>query len=116
MGSYVSHYSLLHHGPLIVNSISESKGIAAAHAKTGVRGLVLVARSSAGIERVKEAILAEHPSVNVLAVAADVSDEKAVEFLFEKVKQHFGTADTLVNNAGVVTTYALLLLAHEREC
>lgn len=78
--------------------------------------MVLVARSSAGIEKLKEAILAEHQSIDVLTSTADISDEKAVEFLFAKVKQHFGTADTMINNSGVVTTYALLPLVHALEC
>ncbi|KAL7622415.1 hypothetical protein AAE478_007920 [Parahypoxylon ruwenzoriense] len=79
-------------------------GIAEAHAKSGVKGLVLVARSLKNINEVKEAIVARHPSVKVLGVAADISDEKAVDQLFAAVKEQFGTADTLINNAGVVST------------
>jgi 3-oxoacyl-[acyl-carrier protein] reductase len=39
-----------------------------------------------------------------LAVAADVSDEKAVAAAFEQVARELGTADILVNNAGIDTT------------
>ncbi|KAI0436300.1 hypothetical protein F4803DRAFT_572730 [Xylaria telfairii] len=79
-------------------------GIALAHAKSGVRGLVLVGRSLDNVESVKRIIEAEYPSVAVLAVAADVSDEASVSQLFIKVRETFGGADTLVSNAGVITT------------
>jgi NAD(P)-dependent dehydrogenase (short-subunit alcohol dehydrogenase family) len=48
--------------------------------------------------------VADHPHVDVLTVAADVSDEGSINQLFVTVKEMFGTADTLVNNAGVITT------------
>ncbi|KAI8945455.1 hypothetical protein F4801DRAFT_584412 [Xylaria longipes] len=79
-------------------------GIALAHAKSGVRGLVLVGRSLNNVEKVKRVIEADYPYVAVLAVAADVSDEASVNQLFAKVGETFGTANTLVNNAGVITT------------
>jgi short-subunit dehydrogenase len=71
---------------------------------SGVRGLVLVGRSLDSLQKVKQAIVADHPRVDVLTVAADVSDEGSVNQLFVTVKENFGTADTLVNNAGVITT------------
>ncbi|KAI1131891.1 hypothetical protein F5Y10DRAFT_275261 [Nemania abortiva] len=83
-------------------------GIAAAHAKSGVRGLVLVARSLGNVEEVKRSIKAEHPSVEILAMAADVTDETSVNQLFIKVKETFGVADTLVNNAGVISTLTFM--------
>ncbi|KAI1737799.1 hypothetical protein F4680DRAFT_450763 [Xylaria scruposa] len=79
-------------------------GIALAHAKSGVRGLVLVGRTADNVEKVKQVIETEYPSVSVLAIAADVSENAAVNELFVKVKETFGVADTLVNNAGVITT------------
>ncbi|TGJ82784.1 hypothetical protein E0Z10_g5964 [Xylaria hypoxylon] len=78
-------------------------GIAIAHAKSGVRGLVLVGRSLDNLEKVKRTIEADYPSVDVLTVAADISDEASVNQVFIKVKETFGIADTLVNNAGVIT-------------
>lgn len=39
--------------------------------------------------------------VNCRAVAADVSDEAAVEMLFAKTRESFGRLDLLFNNAGV---------------
>lgn len=74
-----------------------------AHAKAGVRGLVLAGRSILGLERTKEAILKDNPAIDVLCIVTDISNEKSVTDLFAEVKLHFGTADTLINNAGVLT-------------
>ncbi len=38
---------------------------------------------------------------NCIAAQADVSDEKAVETFFDKVRQELGGLDALVNNAGI---------------
>ncbi|KAI0108845.1 hypothetical protein GGR51DRAFT_111155 [Nemania sp. FL0031] len=79
-------------------------GIATAHARSGVRGLVLVARSLGNVEKVKQSIEAEYPAVKVLALAADVTNEASVNELFIRVRETFGGAETLVNNAGVIST------------
>ena len=79
------------------------EAIALAHAKAGVRGLVLVGRSILGLERTKEAILKENPTTDVLCVVTDISNEKSVTDLYTEVRSRFGTADTLINNAGVLT-------------
>lgn len=42
-------------------------------------------------------------SANVMAVAADVSDEEQVLVMFETVQRDLGGVDILVNNAGFVT-------------
>lgn len=42
--------------------------------------------------------------VKVIAVAADVSDESAVETAVARVREAFGHIDILVNNAGIDTT------------
>ncbi|KAI1371038.1 oxidoreductase [Hypoxylon crocopeplum] len=78
-------------------------GIAEAHAKSGVRGLVLVGRSPANVEKVKEEILTKYPSVDILTVGADVADEKAVDHLFDMIRERFGAVDTLIHNAGLIT-------------
>lgn len=41
-------------------------------------------------------------SIEVLCVSADVSDEKSVAALFDQVKDKYGKADVLVNNAAVL--------------
>jgi NADP-dependent 3-hydroxy acid dehydrogenase YdfG len=57
-----------------------------------------------GPERLNE-VAAEvsklNPSVQVLAVPTDMQDEADVTALYTKVKETFGHADVLVNNAGV---------------
>ena len=79
------------------------EAIALAHAKAGVRGLALAGRSILGLERTKEAILKENPTTDVLCVVTDISNEKSVTDLYTEVRSRFGTADTLINNAGVLT-------------
>ncbi len=39
--------------------------------------------------------------ITVICVPVDITDTAAVDTLFERVKSVFGTADSLVNNAGV---------------
>ncbi len=48
-----------------------------------------------------EETVAMAASNRVLAIAADISDEKQVETLFAKVKSAFGRLDVLFNNAGI---------------
>jgi short-subunit dehydrogenase len=82
------------------------QSIAVTHARAGAKGLVLVARSIAGLEKTKETVLMENPSLNVLCIAADISDETSVAELYSQIKFKFGIADTLINNAGVFSEYA----------
>lgn len=46
-------------------------------------------------------IISKH-QVEVMAIKADVSDEKSVEQMITQVAEHFGKIDVLVNNAGIV--------------
>ncbi|KAK7707426.1 putative secondary metabolism biosynthetic enzyme [Botryosphaeria dothidea] len=57
------------------------KGIALAFARAGAQGIVLVSRSQKNADAVRDSIKAENPSLEVLALAADISDEQAVEDL-----------------------------------
>lgn len=45
-----------------------------------------------------------NPKVQVLKAEVDITDLVAVEELYRKVKDTFGTCDVLVNNAGVLTS------------
>jgi NAD(P)-dependent dehydrogenase (short-subunit alcohol dehydrogenase family) len=74
------------------------RGIALAFAGEGAT-LVLAARSADQLEKVagEAAQLSQSP---VIVQPADVSDEKQVAALFERVKAEFGRLDLLVNNAG----------------
>jgi NAD(P)-dependent dehydrogenase (short-subunit alcohol dehydrogenase family) len=60
-----------------------------------------VARSADKLEQVAQSIATSHPDVETLAVPTDIADPKSVAALFEKVKEKYGHADVLVNNAGL---------------
>jgi 3-oxoacyl-[acyl-carrier protein] reductase len=49
--------------------------------------------------------------VNADAFCADVSDEAGVVHFFEQIKENFGTADVLVNNAGITKDTLLLRMS-----
>jgi len=60
--------------------------------------VVLVGRTEEKLQKVKEAL----PAGKHLVVPCDVSDAGQVRQLSEKVNQHYGRADVLVNNAGSI--------------
>ncbi|WP_065647589.1 SDR family NAD(P)-dependent oxidoreductase [Pantoea eucrina] len=60
--------------------------------------VVLVGRTEEKLRKVKEAL----PAGKHLVVPCDVSDAEQVRQLSEKVSQHYGRADVLVNNAGSI--------------
>ncbi|KAJ4308666.1 hypothetical protein N0V94_009257 [Neodidymelliopsis sp. IMI 364377] len=76
-------------------------GFAPSFAATKPKAIVLVARSADKLNEVAETINKSHPDVDVLVVPTDITDPASVTALFEKVKQKYGHADVLVNNAGV---------------
>lgn len=73
------------------------KGIAQGLAAEGAK-LALTARGEAELRRTADELTAT--GAQVLAVAADVTDETQVIDLFRRVHEHFGRLDLLVNNAG----------------
>jgi NAD(P)-dependent dehydrogenase (short-subunit alcohol dehydrogenase family) len=73
------------------------RGIARGLAREGAK-LVLAAR---GVDSLNDAAgECSQLGVEVLPVACDVTDEKAVEALFARAMERFGRLDLLVNNAG----------------
>ena len=60
--------------------------------------VVLVGRTEEKLQKVKEVL----PAGKHLVVPCDVSDAGQVRQLSEKVNQHYGRADVLVNNAGSI--------------
>lgn len=64
--------------------------------------VVLTARTVSEIEAVASQIRARYGADRVLAIAADVSDEKQVRALFEQVRGKMGLVSILVNNAGAL--------------
>jgi NAD(P)-dependent dehydrogenase (short-subunit alcohol dehydrogenase family) len=78
-----------------------ARGFVPSFAATNPKAIVLVARRAEKLEEVAETIAKSHPDVETLVVPTDVSDPASVAALFEKVKQKYGHADVLVNNAAI---------------
>lgn len=93
--------------------IGASKGIgytvASFYARAGAT-LVISARSQKTLDEAREGILSELGSSsgpsNVLAVAADISDTKAIGELIEMVIEKYGRLDVVVSNAGIGIPFA----------
>jgi len=83
-----------------------SAGIGAACIGTFARAgwnVVAAARRVERLERLAKEACAETPSVEVLPVACDVTDDDSVKAALEAIKARFGGLDALINNAGVGT-------------
>jgi len=97
------HYDAQTFSGKVVLITGASRGIgeeiALQYARAGAN-LTLVARSQAGLDATRDAILRERPSAQVLVFPADVQDvAKAEEAVATTVRQ-FGGLDILVANAG----------------
>ncbi|KAF7875072.1 hypothetical protein EAF04_002244 [Stromatinia cepivora] len=80
------------------------KSFVPAFAKANSKAIVLVARDILSLQGLEREIYALNPDVQVLKARADITDLTAVEEVYHKIKNTFGTADLLVNNAGVFTS------------
>lgn len=78
-----------------------AQGFVPSFAAAGPKAIVLVARSADKLQQVADGISQSHPDVETLVVPTDVSNPVSVAALFEKVKEKYGHADVLVNNAAV---------------
>jgi len=81
------------------------RGIAEAFAAEGA-ALALTARDAALLDETAEAL--KQSGADVLAVPADVTEEKQIQEVFYQVLDRFGKLDVLVNNAGTFSGYAPL--------
>ncbi len=79
------------------------QGLAASFASASPKAIVLVARDAKQLLETAEEVRAIDPNIEVLVKSADVTDEASVGAVFNTVKHLFGTADVLVNNAGVAS-------------
>jgi NAD(P)-dependent dehydrogenase (short-subunit alcohol dehydrogenase family) len=79
------------------------RGIAEAFAAEGA-ALTLMARDAALLQGAADAL--KQRGADVLAVPADVTDEKQVQEVFRQAMDRFGRLDVLVNNAGTFAGYA----------
>ena len=86
---------------ILVTGASQGLGKALALAYAGEGAKVVVnSRNEDSIKPVAEEV--EEKGVEVLAVAADVSDGSEVQKLIDETVDKFGRIDVLVNNAGVL--------------
>jgi len=65
------------------------------------QALVVVARRTDRLERLRGELLASHPDLKVVALGADLSDEREIGALLRQVADQAGPVDVLVNNAGL---------------
>lgn len=80
------------------------QAFAAAFAEADAKAIVLVAKKISSLVEVEKEIGAINSKVQVLKTQADITDLVAVEEVYRSVKETFGTAHVLINNAGVLTS------------
>ncbi len=80
------------------------KAISTAFAQSGARAVVLVGRQQEKLQKTADGLKKNYPSVEILVVPTNIADSNQVDALFSSVRSAFGTADVLVNAAGVLST------------
>ncbi|KAI1265966.1 NAD(P)-binding protein [Xylariaceae sp. FL1019] len=89
---------------VIITGASRGLGATAfapAFAKAGVRGLALLATNAEGLATTQGLVKGINPEIETLTIPTNVSDAASVASAFAKIKDAFGHADILINNAGV---------------
>src|SRR5262245_28063208 len=81
------------------------RGIAEAFASEGA-SLILMARDATLLDETAESLT--NSGASVLAISADVTDEKQVQEVFRRGMERFGRLDILVNNAGTFAGYGAI--------
>src|SRR5215472_14891388 len=90
------------HGTILITGASAGIGHALALEFGGrAETLVLVARRLERLEKLRDELLGRYPGLQVVVLAADLSDEHEIERLLTKVSEQAGAVDVLVNNAGL---------------
>ncbi|HEU4652308.1 MAG TPA: SDR family NAD(P)-dependent oxidoreductase, partial [Croceibacterium sp.] len=98
--------SILQGRVVVVTGASSGIGqaCALAFARKGAK-VVLAARR---VDRLTQLVAdIEAAGGEALAVGTDVTDEAAVQALFDRTVERFGTVDVLINNAGVADSTAI---------
>ncbi|KAI9805011.1 MAG: hypothetical protein M1833_006314 [Piccolia ochrophora] len=110
---------LSQHGKvIIITGASQGLGrraFAPAFAKAKPKAIVLTSRNANELAAAAQELRNLAPDVKILDVPADVTNENSVKDLFQKVKENFGSADVLVNNAGVFKSFGPLADASPKE-
>lgn len=90
------------HGTVLITGASSGIGRELAlEFASRTQALVLVARRTERLERLRTELLARHSNLKVIALSADLSDEREIEALLRRVEEQVGPVDVLVNNAGL---------------
>src|SRR5215211_9540797 len=93
----------------LVTGASSGLGVRFAEVLAGEGASVaLIARRADRLKSVRTRI--EQAGGRAIAIAADVMDRKAMIRAFDEAEKAFGTVTILVNNAGVVDSYSVVLL------
>jgi NAD(P)-dependent dehydrogenase (short-subunit alcohol dehydrogenase family) len=98
--------SILQDRVVVVTGASSGIGeaCAVAFAQKGAR-VVLAARRAERLEALVQKL--EGAGGQALAMVTDVTDEAAVQALFDKAVERFGTVDVVINNAGIADSTAV---------
>jgi len=104
--------SILQGRVVVVTGASSGIGeaCALAFAAKGAK-VVLAARRAERLTALVQKL--ESAGGQALAVATDVTDEGAVQNLFDQAAQRFGTVDVLINNAGIADSTAVYEMSLE---
>lgn len=85
---------------IIVTGASKGIGEAIARKLSDFR-LVLTARNTENLEKLKQSIQNDNPNADILTVTADVTREDEVKKVIHSTIQKFNSVDVLINNAGI---------------
>lgn len=77
-----------------------ARGFTPAFARANAKALVLVARSQDKLDATAAEVKKINPKVEVITSVAHINSEADVTKFYETVKEKFGHADVLINNAG----------------
>jgi NAD(P)-dependent dehydrogenase (short-subunit alcohol dehydrogenase family) len=76
-------------------------GLSESFALAGAKAIIITARKIEALAETEAAIKKTNPSVEVLKVALEVTNEESVKAAFKTISEHYPTVDILVNNAGL---------------
>ncbi|KAE8441546.1 hypothetical protein EG329_004854 [Mollisiaceae sp. DMI_Dod_QoI] len=90
------------------------KAFVPSFAKSNPRAMVIVARSRNDLEEVRDEIHAINKNIEVMVAPTDLLSTESIEFMWAKVKETYGHADVLINNAGTLQSGAISDLPVEK--
>ena len=78
-----------------------ARGFAPQFARAGPKAIILVGRSESKLKATEDTLRSINSRVEYLRVPTDITSDAAVNKLFEIIREKYGHADVLVNNAGL---------------